>query len=587
MKNTQSSPSFRNLLWLLGSVLKVTPWLATGWFLTSLIMAGVSASELLVLRETVNTLVASESWHTSVPWLVMLCLLFFTQHAITVCLPLLREQLRINVGYALQHAALEKIGKLPLEAFDEEDSHNLINRVAVGSDTRSIQLIENVLALIEILPTLLTSIVILGMMSIWVALSVFIGTLLLRYYEIQMGARVRHFEVENIHEKRLSDYYTQLLTQRESAAEVRLWGIGDILRHRWRETTSGYLNLQLRVSFKNTSQGLLHTFGFTTFLATALLIITRTQGSIEPGLAALVLNALWNVTRGMNSLQQYVIMAVQHAGYGEDLHRLIEGFEVEETPATPTRKRPYSIQDGIRLKNVSYRYPSAETDALHNINLNVRAGEILAIVGTNGAGKTTLAHLLAGLRPPTQGQILIDDTDITILTPEAHRRVSSMVFQHPTHYPASLADNIKLSANQIPEAHLESILTRVGLSDRRFSLKKFLGPEFGGVDLSGGEWQHIAIARCLIKKETQFVIFDEPTAALDPLAEMRIFEQFIKLVDGRTAVLIAHRLGPTRFADRVAVLENGHLVEIGTPRELLTQKSRYAHMFATQREWYK
>ena len=183
--------------------------------------------------------------------------------------------------------------------------------------------------------------------------------------------------------------------------------------------------------------------------------------------------------------------------------------------------------------------------------------------------------------------MLIDGTDITRLTPEAHRHVCSMVFQHPTHYPASLKDNIKLNANRIPDAHLESILTRLGLADRKFSLRKFLGPEFGGVDLSGGEWQHIAIARCLIKKETQFVIFDEPTASLDPLAEMRIFEQFLKLVDGRTAVLIAHRLGPTRFADRVAVLENGHLAEIGTPRELLTQKSRYAHMFSTQREWYK
>ena len=554
MKNTQSSASFRNLLWLLGSVLKVTPWLATGWLLGSLITAGVSASELLVLRKTVNILVASETWHAAVPWLAMLCVLFLTQHAVGAFLPLLREKLRIKAGYALQHAALEKTGKLPLEAFDEEDSHNLINRIATGSDTRSIQLIENMLTVIEMLPNILTCIVILGMMSIWVAVSVLIGTLLLRYCEIKMGRRIRHFEVENTREKRLSDYYIQLLTQRESAAEVRIWGIGDILRQRWRETLSGYLNLQLRVDFKNTSQGLLHTFGFTTFLATALLIITRTQGSIEPGLAALVLKALWNIISGMNGIQGHVIRAVQHAGYGEDLRRLLEDFEVEETSDTTTHKRPHLIRDGIRLKNVSYRYPGAETEALNNINLKVETGEILAIVGTNGAGKTTLAHLLAGLRPPTQGQMLIDDTDITVLSPDTHRRVSSMVFQHPTHYPASLKDNIKLGADRIPNAYLESILARVGLSDDKFSLKKFLGPEFGGVDLSGGEWQHIAIARCLIKKDTQFVIFDEPTAALDPLAEMRIFEQFIKLVDGRTAVLIAHRLGPTRFADRVCSL---------------------------------
>ena len=396
MRNFEASPSFQNLFWLLKRVVKVTPWLAIGWLLGSLIIAGVSASELLVLRQTVNTLVASETWHAVVPWLVTLCLLFLTQQTIGIVLPLLREQLRIKAGYTLQHAALEKIGKLPLEAFDEEDSHNLINRIATGSDTRSIQLLENVLAVIEMLPTLLTCLVILGMISPWVAVSVVIGTLLLRYCEIKMGARVRHFEVENTHEKRLSDYYTQLLTGRETAAEVRIWGIGDILRQRWRETLSRYLNLQLRVSFKNTAHGLLHTLGFTTFLATALVIITRMQGTIEPGLAALVLKALWDIASGMHGLQGHVITAVQHAGYGEDLHRLLEGFETEET-STTTQQPPYLIQDGIRLKNVSYRYPGAETDALRNINLTVRTGETLAIVGTNGAGKTTLAHLLAGL----------------------------------------------------------------------------------------------------------------------------------------------------------------------------------------------
>jgi len=588
MDKTHSRPSLRHYLWLLLKVLKVSPWLATGWCLISLFTAGMGAVSLLVLREAVNTLVTADTVRTAFPWLITLCIFYFIGQAISICLPFLREHLRIKAGYALQRTALEKISKLPIEAFDDKDTHDLISRVSAGGDGRAVQLLGSSLVLIEILPTIVVSIFILGMVSIWIAVSVVIGSVLLRIFEIQMGMRIRHFEVENTQKQRLSGYYAQLLSGRHAASEIRIWGIEDTLLDRWAETVKEYFDLKLRIIFKNNYQGLLHTLGFITFLTSALLIIAHTQGSIEPGLAALVLSALWNTVSGMNSVQGYVITTVQHAGYGEDLHRLLEDFQDEEdTSVVSTQQGPYIIRDNIGLHNVSYRYPGSETYALNNITMEIRAGETLALVGTNGAGKTTLAHLLAGLRPPTQGHITIDDTDIATLTSEAHRRSCTMVFQHPVHYPASLQDNVKLNDKEKPNAHLKATLDHVGLPDSKFSLNTFLGPEFGGVDLSGGEWQRIAIARCLIKKETQFIIFDEPTASLDPLAEMEIFKQFIELVEGRTALLIAHRLGPTRFADRVAMLENGHLVEIGKPADLLSKNSKYAHMFATQQKWYK
>lgn len=587
MEKSQSRPSFRNYLWLLLKVLKVAPWLATCWCLISLITAGMSAIGLLVLREAVNTLVTADTVRTALPWLITLCIFYFLGQAISIYLPFLREQLRIKAGYALQRTVLEKISKLPIEAFDDEDTHNLISRASGGGDGRAVQLLGSSLALIEILPTIIMSIFILGMVSIWIAVSVVIGSLLLRFLEIQMGTRIRHFEVENTQKQRLASYYAQLLTGRHTASEIRIWCIGDILLGRWAETLKEYFDLKLRIIFKNNCQGLLHTFGFITFLTTALVIIARTQGSIEPGLAALVLSALWNTSTGMNSIQGYVLITVQHAGYGEDLHRLLNDFQDEATSATATQQGPYTIRDNICLHNVSYRYPGTETYVLKNITMEIRAGETLALVGTNGAGKTTLAHILAGLRPLTQGHITIDNTDIATLTSEAHRRSCTMVFQHPVHYPASLQDNVKLNDEHKPNSYLEATLAHVGLPESKFSLDTFLGPEFGGVDLSGGEWQRVAIARCLIKKGTQFIIFDEPTASLDPMAEMEIFEQFIELVEGRTALLIAHRLGPTRFADRVAMLENGHLVEIGKPADLLSKNSKYAHMFATQQKWYK
>ena len=579
-------PSFRNLLWLFAQVLKASPFIAAAWITLVLINAGAGAAQLLVLRETVNTLVDADLISSAIPWLAALCFLFFVEQAISTLLPLLREKLRIKAGFALQRAALQKTGKLPLEAFDDEESHDLINRVVAGGDSSVVQLMQNGLSFIEYVPVLLTSAVVLGLISIWIPLIIISGAILLRVFEIQMGTRVRHFEVENTRNKRLADYYVQLLTERRSAAEIRLWSIGETLLQRWRTILAQYLRERLHISFQNAYQGIFQVFIFVAIIAGALLVTSLSQGRTEAGLAALVLEALRNISAGMNSMQYFVIGFVQHAGYGEDLRRLLGKKQDEDASETRT-PYPHPIREGIHLHDVAYRYPGADTDALSDVNVHIRPGEILAIVGENGAGKTTLAHILAGLRSPTAGRVTIDGIDTATISSEDLRRACTVVFQHPARYPTTLRENLVLDSTDAADVHVAEILTQVGLPSERFPLNTFLGPEFGGVDFSGGEWQRVAIARSLIKEAGEFVIFDEPTAALDPLAELEIFQQFVELVDGKTALLIAHRLGPTRLADRVVVLDNGRIVEIGNPTELLQQNGKYAQMFAAQSEWYQ
>ena len=579
-------PSFRDLLWLFAQVLKASPFIAAAWITLVLINAGAGAAHLLVLRETVNTLVDADLISSAVPWLVALCFLFFVEQVISTLLPLLREKLRIRAGFALQRAALQKTGKLPLEAFDDEESHDLINRVVAGGDSSVVQLMQNGLNFIEYVPVLLTSAVVLGLISIWIPVIIISGAILLRVFEIQMGTRVRHFEVENTRNKRLADYYVQLLTERRSAAEIRLWSIGETLLQRWRTILAQYLRERLHISFQNAYQGIFQVFIFVAIIAGALLVTSLSQGRTEAGLAALVLEALRNISAGMNSMQYFVIGFVQHAGYGEDLRRLLGKKQDEDASETRT-PYPHPIREGIRLHGVAYRYPGADTDALSDVNVHIRPGEILAVVGENGAGKTTLAHILAGLRSPTAGHVTIDGIDTATISSEDLRRACTVVFQHPARYPTTLRENLVLDSADTSDAHVEAVLTQVGLTIERFPLNTFLGPEFGGVDFSGGEWQRVAIARSLIKEGGEFVIFDEPTAALDPLAELEIFQQFVELVDGKTALLIAHRLGPTRLADRVVVLDNGHIVEIGNPTELLQRNGKYAQMFAAQSEWYQ
>ena len=299
-----------------------------------------------------------------------------------------------------------------------------------------------------------------------------------------------------------------------------------------------------------------------------------------------MLQALRNIGTGMNSVQYTMMSFIQHIGYAEDLRYLLE-IPISKVASAPTVSYPRLQGEGIIIQDVTYRYPNADTDALQDINLHLHPGEILAIVGENGAGKTTLAQIFSGLRPPTEGQMTIDGIDAATINADDLRKACTFVFQHPARYPATLQDNVLLSMNNDQTSEVESALAQVGLSTDKFPLDMLLGPEFGGVDMSGGEWQRVALARSLVKKDAELVIFDEPTAALDPLAELALFEHFVELVDGKTALLIAHRLGPTRLADRVAVLQNGYLVEIGTPSELLQRNGKYAKMFAAQSKWYQ
>ncbi len=577
--------SYRNLLWLFSRIVRSAPDIVVVWVLLVLIQAGLAAGALLLLRATVNQLVDG-GLDAAFVWLILLCVVFVGQQLIFIVLPLLRERIRVKAGFSLQRRALTKIGNLSLEAFDDKQTHDLIYRVVAGADVRGPRLMEDALEILEYVPILVTSAVILGLISLWLPVVLACGVVLLRYLNSYWGQRERRFEVENTDQKRLSDYYVQLLTRRQSASEIRLWGIGETLLGRWQKTLSDYMSGELRVSLQNTYQGGLAVLLFTLILGASLFIVSLSSGRIEPGLAALVLQAFRTITAGMNSAQFTVRSFVQHIGYGEDFRRLM-ALPSSEASSTDSVSYPCPLRQGIVLDGVTYRYPGADTDAVCGIHMHLHPGEILAIVGENGSGKTTLAHMLAGLRSPTDGRVVIDGVDAVGMAADDIRNACTFVFQHPVRYPSTLRENVtfSLDANQDPD--IQAALAQVGFSTENLCLETLLGPELGGVDISGGEWQRVALARSLLKKEVSLFIFDEPTANLDPLAELALFEHFVALVEGKTALLITHRLGPTRLADRIAVLEKGTLVEIGTPRELLDKNGKYAQMFNEQREWYQ
>jgi ATP-binding cassette subfamily B protein len=244
------------------------------------------------------------------------------------------------------------------------------------------------------------------------------------------------------------------------------------------------------------------------------------------------------------------------------------------------------------MKNVSFTYPLAESPSITDINLKRTQGETVAIVGENGAGKSTLVRLMIGLYKPCTGTVTfggLNTSDTPLKTLFKH---ISGVFQKFQRYQLTLRENIQMgdksSSEEISRALTQAGMLENGELDPATYPKGYdtmLGREFDGVDLSGGQWQRVAIARGLYRAHN-IVVLDEPTAAIDPIEESKIYEKFIEISQNKTAIIVTHRLGSTKIADRVIVMEKGKITDIGNHEELLAKGGAYATMFHAQAEWY-
>ncbi len=266
-----------------------------------------------------------------------------------------------------------------------------------------------------------------------------------------------------------------------------------------------------------------------------------------------------------------------------------EPFRFEDGASVPRR------EDGkyeIRLENVSFRYPGADRDTIANMDLTIRPGEKLAIVGLNGAGKTTLVKLICGLLDPTQGRVLLNGQDIRIFNRRDYYAMFTAVFQEFSRLRSSAAANIAQSETEIDMEKVRACVRRAGFAEMIEKLPAGLDTHLGklmhddSIELSGGQEQRLMLARALYKN-APILLLDEPTAALDPIAENDMYLRYNEITEGRTAIYISHRLASTRFCDRVLFLKDGAIAEEGTHEELIALEGGYAELFEVQSRYYR
>ncbi len=395
-------------------------------------------------------------------------------------------------------------------------------------------------------------------------------------------------------ERRELDYVRQTGASVETAKEVKIFGLNAFLIERYRTLAESFFDANRRIAMRRAGWGsLLTAIGTLAYYVAYAYIVWRTlHGEFSIGDLTFLAGSF---RRLRNLLENLLIGFSQVASQALYLDDLFSFFEIQPEIVPPPNPRPFPvpIQHGFAFENVGFRYPGAERWAVRNLTFELRAGEILALVGENGAGKTTLVKLLARLYDPDEGRILLDGHDLREYDLFALRANIGVIFQDFVRYHFTAADNIAVGRIEerddrarIVEAAERSLADEV-IRKLPDGYDQVLGKRFRtGIDLSGGEWQKIAIARAYMR-DAQLLILDEPTAALDARAEYEVFERFKELSRGKTAVLISHRFSSVRMADRIVVLVDGAVEAEGTHEQLLQQGGRYAELFELQAAGYR
>ena len=573
--------------------------------LLTLLLGVVPAGQFFVTERLVNAITAAIGdanwWQQVVPWLIGLIGL----QILSILVDHLREPLRLHVGANIEawmnESIVRKSNTIALTEFQTPEFQNALARARAMS---GIELDEIVWWIFDSLQQLISAVA-LGIV-LWryhplLALLPMVTGLASWWSGSRFAASAYNLDVEQTPQRRERDALEGILTDRGAGKEIRLYQAQDLWIARWRNLWMALIEeqqvIERRKFFAHLAIDIARGLLYACSLILLLLEVFRgglTVGTYIAAAAALVqLDGIWNEVVSHfqwigNEMRRLSGDLYPFLDRGSDtIKAKIRGEHLSETYTNPFQtpeEPPY-----LRIENVSFLYPNTQIPVLNHINVTLKKGERVALVGPNGAGKTTLARVLLGLYQPQAGTIHVGEVSLNDENRQAWLTHCSAVFQDFTSYHLTARENIIFGDIEHPERMEEASIAGGAASvvdGLSAGYETILGPTFGGRDLSGGEWQRIATARSFMRETPWLVVLDEPTAALDPLAEQAVFERFIERSAGRTSVLISHRLSSVRTCDRILVLDNGTIVEDGNHETLLAKDGLYAQFFKAQAQWY-
>lgn len=482
----------------------------------------------------------------------------------------------------------EKASRLPLLAYEDA---GILNQLARAKDSVKREVLGQLFMMAGLFVAsgigIVSVVGVLASYSVW-----FVPISLLSVLPYFIAAQIRgkeffHIKRAQAGKARRLAYLWGLFTGRRTLKEMRVMGFDGYIMDQWRkcrdEVNEELWELGRKDALSLLFCDILRVLGYGASLVLALLLALR--GDISTGLFGACIAAFLAVQEQVRSFLVQLGKAPAALEFARDYYAFLD------LPEENTGGQRYSgLEREIAAENVAFRYPGSGKDAVEGVSFTLKKGEKLAIVGENGSGKTTLSKLLLGLYPVREGAIRVDGRNLDELEKRDYWQRASVVAQQFVSYQLTLRENIGMSCPACiqEDERLLRALDSAGLSDlaEKLPLDSRLGPAFGGAELSGGQWQKLAIARALFR-DSELLVLDEPTSALDPLIEAEVLSAFMELTRDKTAVIVSHRVGLCKRVDRVLVMKNGRVAEIGAHDELLRAGGEYARLYTEQEKWYR
>ncbi|MFK7904929.1 MAG: ABC transporter ATP-binding protein [Chitinophagales bacterium] len=488
---------------------------------------------------------------------------------------------------------IEHAAQLDLQQFEDATFYDKLERARRQTVGRTV-LMSQVLSQVQDIITILFLAAGLVVFNPWLILlllvAVFPAFLSETYFNEKSYSLTRSWTSE----RRELDYLRYVGASDVTAKEIKIFGLENFLRSRFETIADSYYEVNKALSIKRAAWGSvfnsLGNGGY--YIAYVVIILQAVKSIITVGDLTFLAGSFNRLRALLQGILTRFSSIAQNALYLQDF---FDFMEMQPEIVSPEKSRPFpkEIKEGFVFENVGFKYPGTEIWALRHLSFSLKAGEKLALVGENGAGKTTLTKLISRLYDPSEGRILLEGHDLKSYNLKELRQAIGIIFQDFVRFQMTASENIAIG--KIEEREDTSVIVHSAeqsLADTVIQklpeqYEQMLGRRFqGGVELSGGEWQKVALGRAYMRK-AEMLILDEPTAALDARAEFEVFQRFADLTKGKMAVLISHRFSTVRMADRILVMQNGEKVELGTHQELLDLDGYYAELFGLQAAGYQ
>ncbi|MDR1324947.1 MAG: ABC transporter ATP-binding protein/permease [Treponema sp.] len=525
--------------------------------------------------------------------LIMIVMIIIYQNINGALSAFSKERLNLSLAENFRVATVEKRARLEYWHIESNESWELINRVCRDPAGRIRRGFENLLEITSIVIQVTSVLAILFAQVWWVGLAVI--AISVPAFAVAIKGGKASYEADQEAEKftRRADYLSSVLMGRENVEERSLFGYTKAIKGKWREKFDAARKIRFRANLKYfvRVKGTGIMIALLSIAIAGILIFPLSSGNLSTGMFIALVTGAFNLVQMMSwGLPWNLKELVSNREYIKDLSAF--GALSEQKGALDEPVAEAFRFESLEFHNVSFKYPGTDRYVLKGLSLRFEGGRHYAVVGVNGAGKTTLTKLLTGLYCEYEGEIFLNGKTLRDYSQGELKGIFAVVYQDYARYFISLAENITLGSREGDDrTRMEEILKQIGLEDATRDLPRGMDTSLGkiregGVDLSGGQWQRLAIARAVYRPSAVYIL-DEPTAALDPVAESEVYGMFGRISAGRPAIFITHRLGAARLADEIVVIDEGRVAELGSHEDLMGRGGIYAEMFESQRSWYQ